>query len=272
MNRTDRKAIRERMVDFVRGKLDPRDALEVLDAVEQDPGLSKDLDVHVELQNLARSGAASELLDISPETLRPASAAPGPWWGWLLRGRPGLVPAGIFLGIVIVGAVFLAIYSRSSSPYANLADLGDVSASFRMRGGSDAELLDASTRLMEGDSREAANRFERFLRMYPSSEWAPWVEYAAGLSRLSNARTTVLGIRVRYDAGEVGRGLEHLDRVLEMSAVRELMEDALWYRAKGSLMLGDAAGAEAALNRILSMQGSRQAAARELLSNLQSLH
>lgn len=272
MNRTQKKAVKEQLADFVHGKLDPREALEVLDAVEQDPGLSKDLDVHVELQNLARSGAASEFLEIPPTTEGSRRVVSEPRWGWIPRGRRLLIPVSVLLGVFCVGVVSLMIVSKSSNPYLDLADLGDIGESFRMRGGSDAELVDASTRLMEGDAREAATRFERFLRMYPSSEWVPWVEYAAGLSRLSNARTAVLGIGVRYDTGEVRRGVEHLDRVLEGSAVLELVEDALWYRVKGSLMLGDAGGAEAGLNRIISMRGSRQAAAQELLSELHSLH
>lgn len=272
MNRTQKKAVRERMVDFVRGRLDPTDALEVLDAVEQDPGLSRELDVHVELQNLARSGAASEFLEVPLVTEGHGPVVSESWWGWVPRGRRLLVPVGVLLGVVVVGVISMIILSKSSNPYMGLAELGDIGASFRMRGGSDAELVDASTRLMEGDAREAANRFERFLRMYPSSEWVPWVEYAAGLSRLANARTAVLGFGTGYDPAEVKRGMEHLDRVLQGSAVRELTEDALWYSAKGSLMLGDASGAEICLNRILSMQGSRQAAARELLSDLHSLH
>lgn len=274
MTRTQKKVAGERMADFVRGELAPQDALNVLDAVEQDRDLSRDLDLHVELLNLARSGAAPDLLEnpAASLTLRQASSLSGSWWERLLRDRRVMVPAGALLGLAVVGFVVLTILSKGANPYGDLADLGDPGSSFRMRGGSDAELVDATARLVEGDAGEAANRFERFLRMYPASEWVPWVEYAAGLSRLSNARTAVFGVVVRCDAGEVRRGLEHLDRVLGGVTVPELIEDALWYRAKGSLMLGDAASAEANLTRILGLQGSRQPAARKLLTDLHSLH
>lgn len=274
MNRTQRKVVEGQMADFVRGRLDPKEALRVLEAVEQDSQLSDDLNIHIELQNLARSDDGAGILGSLEGVVesRPVPAMTESWWDRLHKGRRLLVPAVISLAMVLAGVATLIFLAKPSNPYVDLADLGDIAASFRMRGGSDAELLDASNRLMEGDAREAANRFERFLRMYPVSEWRPWVEYAAGLSRLSGARTAFFGIGVRYDPAEVKIGLDHLDRVLEGSSARELVEDALWYRVKGSLMLEDAAGAESGLNRILSMQGSRQAAARKLLSDLRSLH
>ncbi len=259
------------MADLVHGRLAPQDALLVLDAVERDRDLSVDLDLHVELLNLAKSDAGAEFRDLPVASQEVTEWRRGRWWE-ILGGRRVLVPAGILLGVVLAGFALISIISRAANPYGDLADLGDPTASFRTRGGSDADLVDASTRYMDGDASEAAERFERYLRMYPSSEWVPWVEYAAGLSRLSGARRTVLGIGSWYDSGEVQRGVEHLDRILGKTAVPELMEDALWYRAKGSLMLGDAGSAEANLARVITLQGSRQPAAQKLLSDLRSRH
>ncbi len=273
MNRAQKKAIKSKMADFVRGKLAPHEALDVIDAVERDRELSADLDLHVELQNFARSDDALEAADF-PEVSSTAARVPRfprSWWEQVFGGRRLLVPAGSLL-LIVAGVAVFTLLQRAANPYSDLADLGDPAASFRMRGASEAELADASNRFLEGDARESAYRFERYLRMYPSSEWAPWVEYAAGISRLAGAREKVFGIGVRYDEKEVRGGLEHLDRVLAGPAVPELVEDALWYRAKGFLMLGDAGSAEAQLNQILALQGSRQVVARKLLSDLQSLH
>ena len=262
------------MSDFVQGRLRPEDALLFLDAIEQDPDASADLDLHVEVLNIARSEDA-EVFRVRPEMPRAAGVkgvSGGSWWGWLLEGRRVFVPAGILLAALLVGFAFIAFGPTATNPFGDLADLGDPGASFRMRGWGDADLADAATWLTNGDPGEAARRFERYLRMYPSSEWVPWVEYAAGVSRLAEARRAFLGIRVRYEVDEVRRGLDHLDRVLAHAGVPDLMEDALWYRAKGSLMLGDARNAEVYLTRILASQGSRSPAAQKLLSDLHSLH
>jgi len=262
------------MSDFVQGKLLPEDALLFLDAIEQDPDASADLDLHVGVLNIARSEDAKMFRDRRETSGRVgARGVSGSFlWGWLLEGRRFLVPVGILLVALLAGFGLIRLSSTAANPFGDLADLGDPGASFRMRGSGDADLADAATWLTNGDPGEAARRFERYLRMYPSSEWVPWVEYAAGLSRLAEARRAFLGIRVRYEADEVERGLDHLDRVLANANYPELIEDALWYRAKGSLMLGDARNAEAYLARILASQGSRSQAARKLLSDLHSLH
>ena len=262
------------MSDFVQGKLLPEDALLFLDAIEQDPDASADLDLHVGVLNIARSEDAKMFRDRRETSGRVgARGVSGSFlWGWLLEGRRFLVPVGILLVALLAGFGLIRLSSTAANPFGDLADLGDPGASFRMRGSGDADLADAATWLTNGDPGEAARRFERYLRMYPSSEWVPWVEYAAGLSRLAKARRAFLGIRVRYEADEVERGLDHLDRVLANANYPELIEDALWYRAKGSLMLGDARNAEAYLARILASQGSRSQAARKLLSDLHSLH
>jgi hypothetical protein len=258
------------MSDFVLGRLSPGDALRFLDTIEHDPEASADLDLHVEMLNLAHSGDAH----VFEERERIPLAGGGirlrveSLWEHIMKRRRILAPVGILLGVILAGAVFLTLWSKAGNPYSDLAELSDPAASFRMRGGGDADLLDATTRLTEGDAGEAARRFERYLRMYPSSEWTPWVEYAAGLSHLMNARRSLLGLGVRYDSDEVRRGLEHLDRVLESPSVAELKSDAHWYRAKASLMLGDARSAETHLELLLAAPGSRAGAARAILSEL----
>jgi hypothetical protein len=272
MSRKRKKATEATMSDFVQGRLSPGEALRFLDTIEQDPDVSTDLDLHVEMLNLAHSGDVGVFRERNPLADGGVRERAGTWWEFLLKGRRVLVPVGILLGVVLAGVAFLTLSSNAANPFGDLAEIGDAAASFRMRGGGDADLVDASSHLMAGDAGEAARQFERYLRMYPSSEWAPWVEYAAGLSHLVNARRSLLGIGVRYDPDEVRHGLEHLDRVLESSSVSELKEDAHWYRAKGSLMLGDARSAETHLKLLLAAPGSRTEAARTFLSDLHVHH
>jgi hypothetical protein len=274
MSRKRKKTTEGTMSDFVQGRLSPGDALRFLDAIEHDPDASVDLDLHVEMLNLAHSEDARVFQERERFPLADGGSRirTRTLWEHIVGGRRALVPVGVLLGVILAGVAFLTLSSNAANPFGDLAEIGDPAASFRMRGAGDADLLDASSRLMEGEAGEAALRFERYLRMYPTSEWVPWVEYAAGLSHLVNARRSVLGFGVRYDSDEVRHGLEHLDRVLESPSVSELKEDAHWYRAKGSLMLGDARSAEAHLELLLASPGSRTEPARALLSEIRAHH
>src|SRR5512143_2665243 len=123
MNRTQRKVVEGQMADFVRGRLDPHEALRVLEAVEQDHRLSEDLNVHIELQNLARSDDGAEFLGSLEGVVEstPAPALTESWWGRLRQSRRPLVPAVISFGVVIAGVALLMSLAKPSNPYVDLA-------------------------------------------------------------------------------------------------------------------------------------------------------
>jgi hypothetical protein len=261
------------MSDFVHGRLHPEEALRFLDAIEQDPEASADLDLHVEVLNIANS-ADAQAFRVRRKvnwTRVTRSVSRASFRSWFFMDRRVLVPVGILLAGIALGLALILSSLASSNQFSHLADLGDLGSSFRMRGLGNADLSDAAAWLVNGQPGEAARRFERYLRMQPSGEWTPWVEYAAGLSRLAEARQVFLGIHISYNADLVKKGLDHMDRVLLIVDNPELEEDALWFRGKGYLMLGDPGSAIHCLTEIQALHRTRSEAARKLLSDLHSL-
>jgi tetratricopeptide (TPR) repeat protein len=261
------------MSDFVHGRLQPEQALHLLDLIEQDQEASANLDLQVEILNTADS-ADAEAFRAKTRLMRARleqGTSDASWLRWHLITRPVLVPTFILVAGVVLGFTVITSILAESDPLGDLAELDDLSSSFRLRGPSSSDLAEAANWLVNGEPEEAARRFERHLNMYPSEEWIPWVEYAAGLSRLAEARRSFLGVRVSYNADRVKRGLDHLEHVLANAENPELKEDALWYKAKGYLMLGDAQNSTVCLSQVRALQGSRSEAARGLLSRLKSL-
>jgi hypothetical protein len=260
--------------DLVNGTLTPEEALRLMDEVERNPEVSRQLDFQVELLNLARS-PGEEVFRIS--------RAPESAIGRILRGivsNLGLVLAtrrtfaavGVCLAFVLVGAAVLTIRSVEANPYARLAEVRGADLPFRARSESDVDLVAATELVADRDYGAAAQRFERFLRMYPTGESVPWVEYAAGVVRLAAARKSVWGFVQSYDSKEVDAGIQHLQRVVDGRTVPALREDALWYQAKGYLMLGRVTDAEQTLQRLVLLGGGRSSAATSMLGEIQRIH
>jgi hypothetical protein len=260
--------------DLVNGMLTREEALRLMEEVERDPEVSQQLDIQVELLNLARSPGESVFRSSAAQEsvfgrfLRAITAR----LGVVLAARRSLVVVGVAVAFVLVGAGVLTIRSVAANPYARLAEVRETDLPFRARSESDADLVAATELVAVQDYAAAAQRFERFLRMYPTDESALWVEYAAGVIRLAAARKSVLGVIETFDAREVDAGLQHLQRVGDRSSVPALQENALWYQAKGYLMLGKGTEAERTLHRLVSLGGSRNSPAASLLGEIQRIH
>jgi len=264
----------DRLSSLVNGQLSPEEALRVLDEVERDEEVSHDLDLHVELLNLARSSRENPFDTSSTDesALRRGGHYFARWLGSLFVGHRSLVPVGIAVACFLGVGALLTFRLVEASPYAGLAEIREPEIPIRVRSESDADLAVAAELLTAKKYVDAARRLERFLRMYPGNESVPWVEYAAGLARLAGARKTTWWIIVHFEKPEVETGLRHLQSVVEGRDIPGLREDALWYQAKGFLMIGNLEDAEQNLRRLVSLGSGRSVAAEQMLVDLRNLH
>jgi hypothetical protein len=262
-----------RLSDLVNGHLSPEEALRVLEEAERNPEVSRDLDLQVELLNLA----GSTFGNLSSGEMESGSAR----WTFLdsLAGRVGLLVVGrrlaplVLVGVcLLAGAGLLIVRSVAAGPYAAIAEIREPEIPIRVRAESGADLVAAAEYFSVREYIPAAERLERFLRMYPESESAPWVEYAAGVARLAGARKSTWIVLTCFDELQVEAGLRHLSSVLGRNDSPVLRSDALWYQAKGFLMVGRVEEARRSLQAITAQEGTRSGAAQQMLAELDDIH
>lgn len=261
-----------RLSDLVNGQLSPEEALRVLEEVERSPELSRDLDLHVELLNLASSPTGnpfSEPLERGSAVRAFLGSLAGKV-GSIVPGRR-LAPVLLLGACLLVGAGLLTIRLVVAGPYVAIAEVREPEIPIRVRSESDADLVAAAEYFSAREYVPAAERLERFLRMYPESESAPWVEYAAGVARLAGARKPAWIVLSCFDESQVEAGLGHLNSVIGRHDSPILRLDALWYQAKGLLMVGRVEEARRSLHDLAASGGSRGVAARDMLAELDNL-
>ena len=256
--------------DLALGNLSPEDSLRVLEMVERDPELSRELELATALVNVS----AQEGKDLFGEQVSLQIHRPK-WTSVLHRMLSGLRPTGAlrFLGYGLA-VLFLIVAGLSqlsritTSPYASLAAPGESVGMERLRATGEQELILVHRLSVSGNHEEVIELLERYLRHHPGKELTGYVRLALGENYLRSARKTTLMLFPRYDTSKVERAIHRLAQVITSGGNDRLVEEAYWLRAKASLMLEHPDSAISDLNNILLLKGRRSSQAAELLREI----
>ncbi len=156
-------------------------------------------------------------------------------------------------------------------PYAKWAVIEKPDLEFQVRGRSEERLSNAVVHYQSGNLRQAISLFEQLIAEADSRQLYHFAHYYAGISYLLLSEKKIVGVTVDYQNDEVLAGIEHLQRVLNLTENRRYLEDVHWFLAKAYLRLADQNETLTELNKVLEFSGPRRSQAKEIIDNLSGM-
>jgi len=250
---------RPKLSDLALGHLTPEESLRLLDRIEGDPDASEELDLYIEMVNLAEA-RGDEIFGARPDRVGGDGVFSGvresaPAWVQSLRPAYVLRVAAVLLipVLMLVGADWML-----TSSYAELARVERPEFNVMVRAG-EQEDIDLAYRLLDaGQHEEALRLLERFARAFPESEIIDYVHYSAGAVYLLTAQRSFLSLFLSYDRERTVSGMGHLRQAIDHSSNMRLIEESHWLRAKGYLMLQSPEEAREELQLVIGLDGGRK--------------
>ncbi len=254
--------------DFALGRLSPEESLKVLDAIENDPKASEQLDLIAGLINAAESQGA--------EMFGREAVARRAGWRWQnpLKDLGSFLPArkpavaSVLAGACIVLFLGVNLLSRLTAPeYYSAAKVDGAEYVSGVRGAD--EFAAAHALIARGETDEATSVLERYMRAFPLAQHIDYAHYLAGAAYLVSAHHSVLTLFPSFDRDRAYTAIRHLEAAAEHSGNLRIQEESHWLLAKAWLMLERPDAGLAELRQVLSMNGPRKTAALELSTELQ---
>jgi hypothetical protein len=260
------------LTDLALGRLPPEEALKLFEEAESTPEILEGLDLHIAIADLA----VSEHNRLFEEGNRRKVFNGYRWMSGVLRDRirasePTIVYAMVLLTIALSASAILIWRGLQFEPQYWFASVTPPEVQFRTRALVGRDLVPAATMYSHGRFLEGVWWLERYLREHPAGELSGYVRYSAALGCLVEARISVLGLFPRYDTALARRGVGHLTAVILDSSLVGLEDEARYYRAKGTLMLGDVVGAKRDLELVVARRGTIADPAKILLGELNNI-
>jgi hypothetical protein len=251
------------VVDLALGRLNPGEALDLLDTIGRDTDASEALDLAADLVNLAGEKEGNVFLPPARRGVRIHERVI--LWIRRLDDAHGKVwPVGVLSAVAILMALGLGaqqLISSRGNRYEELLRIDAEPMEWNVRGPQDADLAVAGYALAKGDEGDALRYLERYLRVHPESDVAPFVHYSAGAICLKSARSTILTFLPAYNEEQVMKGLAHLRHASLTAPSQDLRDQSRFLRAKGFLMLQQDAEAIAELDSVIDSGSGRSAEA-----------
>jgi len=200
------------VVDLALGRLNPGEALDLLDTIGRDTDASEALDLAADSSTSRGKKEGNVFLPPARRGVRIHERVI--LWIRRLDDAHGKVwPVGVLSAVAILMALGLGaqqLISSRGNRYEELLRIDAEPMEWNVRGPQDADLAVAGYALAKGDEGDALRYLERFLRVHPESDVAPFVHYSAGAICLKSARSTILTFLPAYNEEQVMKGLAHL--------------------------------------------------------------
>jgi hypothetical protein len=258
------------IIDFAHGRLSPSESLEVLDSIERDPRASKELDLVVDLMN--------EAADPDSAVFAPPLPARKPFltrvirsFAGAFRNHPFLHPAGAFGSLVVTLCIVIGINLMSSNKLDELTGIDRTAFTWNARGTDNSDIAGAYVFFTNGEYEKSLTLLDRYLRLEPRGELAPYVHYTAGAVSLISSKRNHFSLFQTHDALLISNALEHLSRAISGTSNRRLLEESRFLRAKGYLMLYRPAEAIAELDTVRTLNGPRSEEAMQMIERIHAL-
>jgi tetratricopeptide (TPR) repeat protein len=258
------------IIDFAYGRLSPSESLEVLDSIERDPRASKELDLVVDLMNEA-ADPDSAVFALPVSVRRPFLTRWIRSFDEAIRNHPFLYPASAFGSLVVALSIVIGINLMSSSRLDELTGIDRTAFTWNARGTDNSDIAGAYVCFTNGEYEKSLSLLDRYLRLEPRGELAPYVHYTAGAVCLISSRRNYFSLFQTHDADRVSNALQHLSRAIDETSNRRLLEESRFLRAKGYLMLDRPARAIAELDTVRSLNGPRSEEAMQMIERIHAL-
>jgi hypothetical protein len=252
--------------DLVTGKLSPDESLRVLDLIDREPDLSRELDIRVALMDALASGQTDDAWQKQTrqsgvagriKSVREVIAS-------YVAVRQLAIPVAISGALLLAGIGVMRSLPLQSAERFALFKVESPEVEINVRGAGEDDIKSAHMLFRTGKYREAIALLERYTKAFPQSPTTAYAEYSLGAMFLASADRRVLGVLQWFDKSTVEAGLEHLAASLDSSSSPRIIEESHWLRAKGLLMLNDLVGARRELEVVAAQHGVRETDVRRL--------
>jgi hypothetical protein len=211
---------RDTLLAFARGRLSREDSMRILEAIERDQTLSKELEEILLLMRAADDEPSERHDEQKTLFFEPALK-------YVLR----------IAAVLVLGVLSLAALSEvTKAKHHDLARVEDINFNSQWRGMSNEDVDIGRTLFLAGEHDAAIVHLERIARAIPPDESACVVHWMIGAMLLETAEGSTVGLFPSYDSARVRRALDHLGIAFHSSNSR-LIEDTQLLRMKAFLML-----------------------------------
>jgi hypothetical protein len=243
---------RDRLIAFARGKLSREESLRVLEEVEDNEQLSRELE---EVLLLMR---ATEEQERSKEESWRRGVIREPVFRYLFR---------VAAVLVVAFASVFAVSELTKNRYHDLATVDDSDFSVRWRGEVDEGIELARREYNGGDHDAAIGTLERIIQARPAGESMAVIHWMAAAMLLKTAERSVWGLFPRYEESRIARAMAHLDIAMGSNNLR-IQEETHWLRMKSYLMLNRPVDAAHEGEEVVRMGGGLSKGAALLLGEI----
>jgi len=258
------------IIDFAHGRLTPAESLGLLESIEKDPRASKELDLVVDLMNEAGDPGskmfktpASDQRSIFARVVRSAIEN--------IRNHPFLYPAGAFGSLVAAFVIVISVNVFSANKLDELTGIDRTAFTWNARGTDNSDIAGAYICFTNGQYGKSLTLLDRYLRLEPRGDLAPYVHYTAGAVCLISSRQSFLWIFQTRDVARISEALGHLSLAISQASNQRLLEESRLLRAKGYLMLHRPVEAIAELDSLRSLNGPRCEEAMQMIERIHAL-
>jgi hypothetical protein len=258
------------IVDFAHGRLAREESLGLLESIEKDPRASKDLDLVVDLMNEA-SDPQSDMF-MSP-AFHQRSFLVRTLGAFIqsFRSHPILYPVGTFGCVLAALVIVISMNLLSANKLDELTGIDRTAFTWNARGTDNSDIAGAYLCFTNGEYAKSLSLLDRYLRMEPRGDLAPYVHYTAGAVCLIASRESYFTLFQSHNGTRVSEALHHLSLAIGQTSNRRLQEESRLLRAKGNLMLHRPDEAIADLDTVRSLNGPRSEEAMQMIERIHAL-
>ena len=258
------------IVDFAHGRLTPEESLGLLESIEKDPRASRELDLVVELMNEA-ANPQSNIFAAPASIQKPILVRAVRYFIDGFRSHPLLYPAGTLGCLVAALVIVISVNMLSTDKLDELTGIDRTAFTWNARGTDNSDIAGAYLCFTNGEYAKSLTLLDRYLRLEPDGDLAPYVHYTAGAVGLIASRQSYFTLFRTHNETRVLEALKHLSQAIVQSSNRRLLEESRFLRAKGYLMLHRPDEAIAELDTLRSLDGPRSEEAMQMIERIHAL-
>jgi hypothetical protein len=258
------------IIDFAHGRLTPEESLGLLKSMEEDPRASKELDLVVDLMNEA-ADPQSRLFAASTSRQKPFFIRTFRVIAERFRSHPFLYPAGAFGCFVAALLILIGTNLLSADKLDELTGIDRTAFTWNARGTDNSDIAGAYFCFTNGEYAKSLTLLDRYLRLEPRGDLAPYVHYTAGAVCLIASRESYFTLFRTHNRTRVSEALQHLSIAIGQTSNRRLLEESRFLRAKGYLMLHRPYEAIAELDTVRTLSGPRSEEAMQMIERIHAL-
>ncbi len=258
------------IIDFAHGRLTPADSLGLLESIEKDPHASEELDLVVDLMNEA-SDPKSVVFMAPVRPPRTIVSRTLSSFVESIRNHPFLYPAGAFGSLAAAMILVVGINVLSANRFDELTGIDRTAFTWNARGTDNSDVAGAYICFTNGEYAKSLALLDRYLRLEPAGDLAPYVHYTAGAVCLIASRESYFTLFQTHNAARISEALQHLSIAASQTSNRRLIEESRFLRAKAYLMLHRPSEAIAELDAVRALNGPRSEEAMQIIARVHAL-